>query len=53
MLVGLHSYANGEGIGKFPLWLVLTIFFFLIFTAFAAFRNNSFEEDSKKDLLSE
>jgi cytochrome c-type biogenesis protein CcsB len=53
MLVGLHSYANGDGIGKFPTWLSLTILFFAGFTAFASFRNKSLERKSKKDLLSE
>jgi cytochrome c-type biogenesis protein CcsB len=53
MLVGLHSYASGEGIGKFPTWLILLIFFFAVLTAFASFRNKSLERKSKKDLLSE
>lgn len=53
MLVGLHSYANGDGLGKFPTWLSLTILFFVGFTAFASFRNKSLERKSKKDLLSE
>ncbi|MEI8116639.1 MAG: cytochrome c biogenesis protein CcsA [Flavobacteriia bacterium] len=53
MLVGLHSYANGDGLGKFPTWLSLTIVFFALFTAFASFRNKSIERKSKKDLLSE
>ena len=52
MLVGLHSYANGDGLGKFPTWLSLTILFFVGFTAFASFRNKSLERKSKKDLLS-
>jgi cytochrome c-type biogenesis protein CcsB len=53
MLVGLHSYANGDGLGKFPTWLSLTILFFVFFTAFAAMRNRSVERKSKQDLLSE
>jgi cytochrome c-type biogenesis protein CcsB len=53
MLVGLHSYANGDGLGKIPTWLSLTIVFFIGFTAFASFRNKSIERKSKKDLLSE
>lgn len=30
MLVGLHSYAQGDGLGSFPSWLIYTIIFFLI-----------------------
>ncbi len=52
MLVGLHSYANGDGLGKFPTWLSLTILFFVFFTMFAAFRNRAVERKSKQDLLS-
>ncbi len=52
MLVGLHSYANGDGLGKFPTWLSLTILFFVFFTLFAAFRNRAVERKSKQDLLS-
>lgn len=39
MLVGLHSYAQGDGLGKFPLWLTLLIIFFVLFTALAAIMN--------------
>ncbi|MFM6933937.1 MAG: cytochrome c biogenesis protein CcsA [Flavobacteriales bacterium] len=53
MLVGLHSYANGDGIGKFPTWLSLTILFFVMFTLIAYLRNRSIERKSKQDLLSE
>lgn len=53
MLVGLHSYANGDGIGKFPTWLSLTIVFFVLLTSLAAWRNKSLERKSKQDLLSE
>jgi len=30
MLVGLHSYAQGDGLGTFPNWLLYTIGFFII-----------------------
>jgi cytochrome c-type biogenesis protein CcsB len=30
MLVGLHSYAQGDGLGSFPNWLIYTIIFFMI-----------------------
>jgi cytochrome c-type biogenesis protein CcsB len=53
MLVGLHSYANGDGLGKFPTWLTLTILFFVLFTVIAGIRNYKMEQKNKKDLLSE
>ena len=53
MLVGLHSYANGDGLGKFPAWLTLTILFFVLFTVIAGIRNYKMEQKNKKDLLSE
>jgi cytochrome c-type biogenesis protein CcsB len=53
MLVGLHSYANGDGLGKFPIWLTLTILFFVLFTVIAGIRNYKMEQKNKKDLLSE
>jgi hypothetical protein len=53
MLVGLHSYANGDGIGKFPSWLSWTILFFVLLTTVAALRNKSMERKTKEDLLSE
>jgi cytochrome c-type biogenesis protein CcsB len=53
MLVGLHSYANGDGLGKFPAWLTLTILFFVLFTVIAGIRNYRMEQKNKKDLLSE
>jgi cytochrome c-type biogenesis protein CcsB len=42
MLVGLHSYAQGEGLGKFPTWLIWTIVGFTIFTIIAAIRNKQY-----------
>ena len=38
MLVGLHSYAQGEGLGEFPTWLIIVILCFAIFTIIAAVR---------------
>ena len=37
-LVGLHSYAQGEGLGKFPTWLWIIIGGFALFTCFAWWR---------------
>jgi cytochrome c-type biogenesis protein CcsB len=42
-LVGLHSYAQGEGLGKIPNGLILTILIFIAFTLFAKFRNKKFK----------
>ncbi len=42
-LVGLHSYAQGEGLGAIPNWLIITIVIFVLFTALAAWRNKSFK----------
>jgi len=47
MLVGLHSYAQGEGLGKFPTWLLVTIFVLAIFTTIAAIRNSSYNKALK------
>jgi cytochrome c-type biogenesis protein CcsB len=44
MLVGLHSYAQGDGIGKFPTWLTWLIVFFVLFTTIAALRNKSYNK---------
>ena len=39
MLVGLHSYAQGEGLGSLPNWLLYTIAFFYFLTELTATRN--------------
>jgi len=38
-LVGLHSYAQGDGFAKLPNWVYVTIVFFTLFTLFAWIRN--------------
>jgi uncharacterized membrane protein len=38
-LVGLHSYAQGEGLGAIPNWLFYTIVIFYAFTEFSAAKN--------------
>lgn len=48
-LVGLHSYAQGEGLGEFPLWLLLTVLFFALHTGFAAYQNRKFILGSKEN----
>lgn len=42
-LVGLHSYAQGEGLGKFPGWLWILIGGFIVFTLIAWMRKRRFE----------
>lgn len=41
-LVGLHSYAQGDGLGKVPNWIIYTIFFFIAFTIYAKIRNKKY-----------
>jgi ABC-type transport system involved in cytochrome c biogenesis permease subunit len=45
-LVGLHSYAQGEGLGELPLWLVVTIIIFILHTLTAAYMNKRFTKAS-------
>jgi cytochrome c-type biogenesis protein CcsB len=47
MLVGLHSYAQGDGIGKFPTWLVWTIVFFIGLSFLSWIRNRRIIAPSK------
>lgn len=42
-LVGLHSYANGEGLAEFPMWLVYVGVGFYLFTEVASYRNQRFK----------
>lgn len=41
-LVGLHSYAQGEGLGAIPNWVIWFIIGAYVFTEFAAIRNKLF-----------
>jgi cytochrome c-type biogenesis protein CcsB len=51
MLVGLHSYAQGEGLGQFPTWLIYLIIAFALLTTLAFLRNKSIEKKQKDALL--
>lgn len=51
MLVGLHSYAQGEGLGHFPTWLTILIIAFAILTTLSALRNRYIEKKQKEALL--
>jgi cytochrome c-type biogenesis protein CcsB len=50
MLVGLHSYAQGDGLGKMPNWVIVSIGFFLLLTIIASIRNKSYNKSSSKSL---
>lgn len=51
MLVGLHSYAQGEGLGQFPTWLIFLIIIFAGLTLIAFLRNRYIEKKQKEALL--
>ena len=44
MLVGLHSYAQGDGIGKFPGWLTILIIVLAAYTILAGIRNKKYNK---------
>lgn len=46
-LVGLHSYAQGEGLGEVPMWIFWTIFAFYVFTEFAAVQYQLYKATGK------
>lgn len=46
-LVGLHSYAQGDA-AVVPSWVKITVLFFVLFTAFAAYRNWQFKKKRKE-----
>lgn len=47
-LVGLHSYAQGDGMAAFPPALAYTIIIFVIFTIIAGVRQSQFKKQLKK-----
>ena len=51
MLVGLHSYAQGDGLGEFPRWLMVVIGSFLIFTIFSGIRYNTYKKLNKEKIV--
>lgn len=51
-LVGLHSYAQGEGLGKIPPGIFLAVFLFIVFTVIAAIRNKMYSNKIKENELS-
>ncbi|MBB78428.1 MAG: hypothetical protein CL844_05445 [Crocinitomicaceae bacterium] len=49
-LVGLHSYAQGEGLGTIPNSIIITVVIFILFTIISAFRNKQYKAISKINL---
>ncbi len=43
-LVGLHSYAQGDGLAKIPNGLIITVLLFVAFTVFAGIRNRQYKK---------
>lgn len=46
-LVGLHSYAQGEGLGKIPNSIVIIFVSFVLFTILAAIRNKQYKKQNE------
>ncbi len=49
-LVGLHSYAQGEGLGEFPPFIWYATAFFLIYSIISYVRYKSYKKEMKKEL---
>lgn len=47
-LVGLHSYAQGEGLGRIPNSLIITVVIFMLFTILAWIRNKQYKKNLKE-----
>ena len=43
-LVGLHSYAQGEGLGQFPLWLWITIGIFVLYSMLSYMKSREYKK---------
>jgi cytochrome c-type biogenesis protein CcsB len=52
-LVGLHSYAQGDGLGTIPSWIIVTVIIAVLFTAVAAWRNKSYAKNALTQLENE
>jgi cytochrome c-type biogenesis protein CcsB len=50
-LVGLHSYAQGEGLGEIPFGLKLTVLIFIVFSVFAGLRNLDYKKKMKNEVI--
>lgn len=49
-LVGLHSYAQGEGLAEIPMWLYYTVGSFVVFSVLSYIRYKSYTRNLKKEL---
>jgi cytochrome c-type biogenesis protein CcsB len=49
-LVGLHSYAQGEGLAQFPDWILFTALFFFLLSCTAGYRNAAYKKQMKESL---
>lgn len=47
-LVGLHSYAQGDGLGEFPFGVIVAIVAFYFFTELTALKNKRYTTDAKE-----
>ncbi|MES2557573.1 MAG: cytochrome c biogenesis protein CcsA [Bacteroidota bacterium] len=50
ILVGLHSYAQGDGSVSLPGWVIYTIVGFILFTVIAGIRNHQFKKQQRIEL---
>lgn len=50
ILVGLHSYANGDGAVNLPSYVYVLVLIFLILTVFAIRRNKKYSKDLRNSL---
>jgi cytochrome c-type biogenesis protein CcsB len=48
-LVGLHSYAQGEGLGTVPNWIIFTVIGFILYTVLAYLRNRQFVNSNAEE----
>lgn len=52
-LVGLHSYAQGDGLGEIPSWIYYTVFIFYFLTEFAAVRHQLYKKAASEISLND
>jgi cytochrome c-type biogenesis protein CcsB len=52
-LVGLHSYAQGDGLGTIPNGIWIATGLFVVFTVVAAVRNHSYAKKMKANLIND
>ncbi len=48
VLTGLHSYAQGDGLTKFPVYVWYIVLGFVLFTVFTVWRNKKYTRDAKR-----